>query len=204
MIKNLIFDIGGVLVDWNPRYYFDEYFGGDIEKEEFFLREICGREINVWMDAGMLPIEAGAKMASLHPEWGAEINAYIVHWKDQLGEEIPGMYEYLLDLKERGFRIFGLSNWSDYTFREVRKMYRILSIPEEIAVSGAVGMLKPNPEMYRYLLDKYGLKASESIFIDDHKENVTGSEAVGIKGICFRDRDSLEEELGLCLGKEFE
>ena len=73
MIRNIIFDIGGVLIDWNPRYYFDAYFHGDTQREAFFLKEICGREINRWMDEGMLPDEAGEKMTQRHPEWRREI-----------------------------------------------------------------------------------------------------------------------------------
>ena len=195
MIRNIIFDIGGVLVDWNPHYYFDAYFNGDTEREEYFLKEICGREINVWMDGGMLPVEAGAKRAAQFPEWATEINEYIVTWKDQLKDEIPGMRECLQGLKASGYRLFGLTNWSDYTFRHARKSYPVLRELEDIVVSGAVHLLKPGPEIYRFLLEKNGLKASECVFVDDHIENVVGAQNAGIKGLLFTGKEKLLEDL---------
>ena len=195
MIRNIIFDIGGVLIDWNPRYYFDAYFNGDTQREEFFLKEICGREINRWMDEGMLPDEAGEKMTQRHPEWRREIRDYLVHWREQLGEEIPGMKAYLQSLKAGGYRLFGLTNWSAVTFKEVRKAYDITGLLEDIMISAEVKLLKPGPEIFRLLLDRHGLRADECLFTDDHMENVTGACAVGIQGILFKDKAQLEKDI---------
>lgn len=202
MIRNIIFDIGGVLIDWNPHYYFDEYFNGDTEREEFFLTAICGREINRWMDDGMLPVEAGEKMARLHPEWRQEIEDYIIHWREQIGDEIPDMKAYLKNLKDKGFRLFGLTNWSAVTFRKVMKEYDITGLLEDIVISADVHLLKPGPEIYRLLMDRNGLKAEECIFTDDHIENVTGAAAVGIKGILFKNKAQLEKDINNIINNE--
>lgn len=195
MIRNIIFDIGGVLIDWNPHYYFDDYFNGDTEREEFFLKEICGREINRWMDDGMIPAEAGEKMARLHPEWRQEIDAYIVHWREQIGEEIPGMKSFLHSLKDQGYRLFGLTNWSAVTFRKVMEEFDITGLLEDIVISADVHLLKPGPEIYRLLMDKHGLLPEECVFTDDHIENITGAAAVGIHGILFKSKNQLERDL---------
>lgn len=195
MIRNIIFDIGGVLIDWNPRYFFDGYFHGDTRREEFFLKEICNSEFNRWMDEGMLPEEAREKMTRLHPEWEREIRDYLVHWREQLGDEIPGMRAYLQSLKSGGYRLFGLTNWSTVTFREVRKEYGITDLLEGIVISSEVRLLKPGPEIFRLLLDRYGLRAGECVFTDDHMKNVEGARAVGIHGILFRDQAQLEKEI---------
>lgn len=195
MIRNIIFDIGGVLIDWDPHYYFDGYFKGDTQREEFFLTEICGREINQWMDKGMLPDDAGEKMAQLHPEWRREIREYIVHWREQIGGEIPDMKAYLQSLKSNGYRLFGLTNWSAVTFRKVMKEFDITGLLEGIVISAEVELLKPDSDIYRLMLDKYGLKANECIFTDDHIENVTGACSVGIRGILFKNKVQLEKEI---------
>lgn len=195
MIKNIIFDIGGVLVDWDPHIRFDSYFAGDTEKEEFFLKEICGREINVWMDKGMDPIDAMHKRIEMYPEWEAEITDYIQNWRLQIRGEIPGMDEYLSELKSQGFRLFGLTNWCAKTFDVVRKEFEPVKKLEGIVVSAEVGLLKPYPEIYLKLLETYGLKAEECVFVDDHAENTVGSEAVGIKGITFTSKKQLETDL---------
>ncbi|MBQ3711419.1 MAG: HAD family phosphatase [Bacteroidales bacterium] len=191
---NLIFDFGGVLIDWNPHYLYDSYFG-DRAKTDWFLANICTMEWNGQVDAGKPMAEATAELVAKFPEWKKEIEMYFGRWIEMIGEAIPGMYELLLELKARGHRLFGLSNWSAETFVQIKEDFPALKLLEGMVVSGYVKCLKPSPEIYQLLLDRYSLKASDCIFIDDNAANVAGAEAVGIRGIRFTGASDLRKQL---------
>ena len=191
---NLIFDFGGVLIDWNPHYLYDSYFG-DRAKTDWFLANICTMKWNGQVDAGKPMAEATAELVAKFPEWKKEIEMYFGRWIEMIGEAIPGMYELLLELKARGHRLFGLSNWSAETFVQIKEDFPALKLLEGMVVSGYVKCLKPSPEIYQLLLDRYSLKASDCVFIDDNAANVTGAEAVGIHGILFTGASDLRRLL---------
>lgn len=191
---NLIFDFGGVLIDWNPHYLYDSYFG-DRAKTDWFLANICTMEWNGQVDAGKPMAEATAELVAKFPEWKKEIEMYFGRWIEMIGEAIPGMYELLLELKARGHRLFGLSNWSAETFVQIKEDFPALKLLEGMVVSGYVKCLKPSPEIYQLLLDRYSLKASDCIFIDDNAANVAGAEAVGIRSIRFTGASDLRKQL---------
>lgn len=191
---NLIFDFGGVLIDWNPHYLYDSYFG-DRAKTDWFLANICTMKWNEQVDAGKPMAEATAELVAKFPEWKKEIEMYFGRWIEMIGEAIPGMYELLLELKARGHRLFGLSNWSAETFVQIKEDFPALKLLEGMVVSGYVKCLKPSPEIYQLLLDRYSLKASDCVFIDDNAANVAGAEAVGIRGIRFTGASDLRKQL---------
>ena len=191
---NLIFDFGGVLIDWNPHYLYDSYFG-DRAKTDWFLANICTMKWNEQVDAGKPMAEATAELVAKFPEWKKEIEMYFGRWIEMIGEAIPGMYELLLELKARGHRLFGLSNWSAETFVQIKEDFPALKLLEGMVVSGYVKCLKPSPEIYHLLLDRYSLKASDCVFIDDNAANVAGAEAVGIRGIRFTGASDLRRQL---------
>ena len=191
---NLIFDFGGVLIDWNPHYLYDSYFG-DRAKTDWFLANICTMKWNEQVDAGKPMAEATAELVAKFPEWKKEIEMYFGRWIEMIGEAIPGMFELLLELKARGHRLFGLSNWSAETFVQIKEDFPALKLLEGMVVSGYVKCLKPSPEIYQLLLDRYSLKASDCVFIDDNAANVAGAEAVGIRGILFTGASDLRRLL---------
>ncbi len=191
---NLIFDFGGVLIDWNPHYVYDPYFG-DRAKADWFLTNICTMEWNGEVDAGKPMAEATAELVARFPEWKKEIEMYFGRWIEMIGEAIPGMYELLLELKAHGHRLFGLSNWSAETFVQIKEDFPALKLLDGMVVSGYVKCLKPSPEIYRILLDRYSLQASDCVFIDDNAANVAGAEAVGIRGIRFTGASDLRRQL---------
>ena len=195
MIKNIVFDFGGVLVDWNPHHLYDPYFGSR-EKADWFLAEVCPMAWNVKQDEGRGFEEAYAERIALYPEWEKEIRMYYTEFKAMVAGEIPGMDEYLAELKSRGFHLYGLTNWSNLTFPEERKIYHIFDRLEGIVVSGAEGVIKPNEKIYNILTDRYGLNPAECIFIDDNECNVVGSVAAGwTPGITFKSCAQLRTEL---------
>ena len=194
MIKNIIFDFGGVLLDWNPHYLYDPYFG-DVEKAEWFLTNICTYPWNAQHDAGKLVAEGTAELVAQYPEWEKEIRMYYSGFDKMLGGQIAGMEDYIKELKGRGFRIWGLSNWSFETFAMVRPKYPILDLIEERVISGEEKVLKPNAEIYEILLRRFNIKPEESVFIDDNENNIKGGENVGIQGIIFKDAEQLRTDL---------
>lgn len=198
MIRNIIFDFGAVLVDWNPRYLYEPYFG-DPEKTEHFLTEICPYSWNVFVDGGKPTAEATAERIALYPEWEKEIRMYYGQWIKMMGGVLPGMEELLSELKALGYPLWGLTNWSRETFPLVREKYSIFSLLSGIVVSGEEQLLKPQPEIYRRLLKRYSLNPSECLFIDDNPANVAGGEALGIKGIVFESAAQLREALNSAL-----
>lgn len=192
-VGNIIFDFGAVLLDWNPHYLFDPYFGNR-EKTDWFLQNICTPTWNAQMDKGKPFSDGVAELVARYPEWEKEIRLYHSGWIRMMGDEIPGMYALECDLKAAGYRLFGLSNWSAETFRLVRDS-RVFRILEGMVISGEEKLLKPEPEIYRLLLRRFQLRAEDCLFIDDSLPNVRGAMDVGIQAIPFTDAAALRKLL---------
>ena len=194
MIKNIVFDFGGVLVDWNPHYLYDGYFGSR-EKADWFLANICTMDWNVQMDGGKPFAQGIAELSAVHPQWSREIQMYFDRWMDMMGEEIPHMRELIQDLKRRGYRIFGLTNWSAETFCQVRHRYGIFDLLEGMTVSGEEHVTKPDQAIYRRLLERFSLIPGECLFIDDNAANVAGAIQAGMAAVRFTNPATLKEYL---------
>ncbi len=199
MIRHIIFDFGAVLVDWDPRHLYVPYFG-DAAKADWFLTEICPYEWNTEADGGRSLAEITAERVALFPEWEKEIRMYYGRWIEMMGGQIPGMEALVRECKARGYGVWGLTNWSRETFPLVRDRYPVFGLLDGIVVSGEEMTMKPFPQIYRILLDRYGLKAEECVFIDDNPRNAAGAEAVGIRGLVFRDAERLRGEWADLLG----
>ena len=194
MIKNIIFDFGGVLLDWNPHYLYDPYFG-DVEKAEWFLTNICTYPWNAQHDAGKPVAEGTAELIAQYPEWEKEIRMYYDEFEKMLSGQIADMEEYIKELKGRGFRIYGLSNWSVETFAMIRPKYPILDLMEDMVISGKEKVMKPDAKIYQIALSRFDIKPEESVFIDDNVNNIIGCEAAGIHGVVFKDAGQLRSDL---------
>ena len=194
MIKNIIFDFGGVLLDWNPHYLYDPYFG-DVEKSEWFLTNICTYPWNAQHDAGKPVAEGTAELVAQYPEWEKEIRMYYDEFEEMLSGQITDMEDYIKELKGRGFRIYGLSNWSVETFAMIRPKYPILDLMEDMVISGKEKVMKPDAKIYQIAISRFGVKPEESVFIDDNVNNIIGCEAAGIHGIVFKDAGQLRSDL---------
>ena len=190
MIKNILFDYGGVLLDWNPHYLYDPYFG-DKEKAEWFLTHICTYEWNAQHDNGKPIAEGTAELIAEHPEWEKEIRLYYDDFMKMMGGQIPGMEDLVKELKSKGYRVFGLSNWSVETFALIRPVYPVLDLMEDMVISGVEKVMKPDHRIFELALRRFGIKAEETVFIDDNPNNVKAACEVGIKGFLFQSKDSL-------------
>ncbi|GAB4494934.1 MAG: HAD-IA family hydrolase [Saprospiraceae bacterium] len=194
-INTIIFDLGGVLIDWNPEYVFREVIPDD-EKRRFFFENICTHDWNVEQDAGRPLAEATELLVNEYPEWESEIRAYYGRWEEMLGGPIHETVDLLRELRERSeHRLLALTNWSGETFPVALSKYDFLHWFEGIVVSGDEKTRKPFADIYEILLDRYGVNPEEAVFIDDSLKNVEGAEAVGINGIHFQGVAQLRETL---------
>jgi len=194
MIRNIVFDFGGVLVRWDPRNLYEPYFN-DPEKTAFFLDKVCPYSWNETVDAGRPTAGATEERLALYPEWEKEIRMYFGQWIKMMDGQVPGMEELLTELKVRGYSLYGLTNWSAETFPQIRDSYPVFSLLDGIVVSGEEHIKKPSPEIYRTLLKRYRLRPEESIFIDDNPGNVAAGEAEGIRGLVFTSVEQLRMDL---------
>ena len=198
-IKNIIFDFGGVLVDWNPRYLFKDIFNDD-EKMEYFLENICTDSWNVQQDAGRTLVEGTKILQEQFPEESEMIQKFYDGWEVMLKDEIPENSKLLSQFDRQKFRLFGLTNWSGETFPIALERFEFFKEFEGIVVSGDEKMIKPNKEIYLLLLERYNLKAEESIFIDDNFNNIVAANKLGFHTIHLAEDVNLEnrlQELGL-------
>ena len=201
-MKNIVFDFGGVLVDWNPHHLYDKYFGSR-EKAEWFLNNICLYSWNLQMDGGKPFAEGVAELQAEHPEWSEAIAIYHTRWIEMMNGEIEGMASVIRRLKMAGYGVYGLTNWSAETFPMVRDTYPVFQEFDGIVVSGEEHLLKPDAAIYKCLLERYALQAEESLFVDDNADNVVGARNVGMKAIQFTSAEELERELKDVFGMQF-
>lgn len=195
MYNTIIFDLGGVLIDWNPEYVFRELIP-DEGRRRFFFENICTHDWNVEQDAGRPLAVATEILVGQYPDWESEIRAFYGRWEDMLGGPIHGTVELFRELKEAGrYRLLALTNWSGETFPIALERYEFLHWFEGIVVSGYEKTRKPFPDIYQILLNRYKVAPGEAIFIDDAAPNVHGAEALGIKGVHFRGAEALRETL---------
>lgn len=192
-IKNIIFDFGGVLIDWNPIYLYRKVFD-DESKMYDFLDNICTSEWNVQQDAGRSLAEATELLQAKHPDHKEMIGHYYSRWEEMLGGTIKENVRVLKLLKPR-FPIYGLTNWSAETITIAYERYDFFELLNAIVVSGDEKLIKPDPKLYQILLDRYKLKADESLFIDDNLKNIETAQKMGFQTIHLTENTNLEKEV---------
>lgn len=201
MIKNIIFDFGGVLLDWNPRYLYKSYFNND-EEMEHFLADICNGEWNIKQDAGRPFAEAVKELQAKFPEYAEAIQMYDDDWEKMLKCELPESIDLLKELKSMGYGIYGLTNWSAEKIGYAFANYSFFSLFDGIVVSGVEKIVKPDRKIYEILLERYSLKPGECVFIDDNPDNVDMAKALGINAIRFDNIGNVKEHLETLLNKQ--
>ena len=195
-VKNIIFDLGGVLIDWNPEYVYLDAFKGNRKKMEKFFDEVCTFDWNENQDAGYPLANATEDRIALFPEQADLIRMYYGRWEEMLRGSISGTVSILKKIvSNNDYKVFALTNWSAETFPIALKRFDFLHWFEGIVVSGTEKTRKPFPEIYETTLERYDLKACESIFIDDNERNVAAANQLGIQTIKFLNPHQLEKDL---------
>ena len=210
MISTVIFDFGGVLLDWNPKYLYDKYFAieenarlfretsvlqieSPAEMADWFLENICRYEWNVEMDGGKPLAQGTAERIALFPQWEDAIRQYYSNWIEMFKGVMPGMYDEIVRIKAKGFRIYGLSNWSAETFMRYARNLPIFSSFDGIVLSGLEKVVKPDRRIFDIILSRYSINPQESVFVDDNQANIDAAALLGIKGYKFTSPSDFKE-----------
>jgi 2-haloacid dehalogenase len=183
-----------VLIDWDPRRLYRKLLADEAAVEEF-LATITTAEWNAEQDRGRPFAEAVAELVERHPAHAAAITAYHERWTEMLGGEIPDTVAVLADLRDAGVRLYALSNWSAETFRLTRDRFPFLEWFDGLVVSGEEGVIKPDRRIFELLLDRFGLVAGSTLFVDDSRANVDAARAVGMDAVQFRGAGRLRRNL---------
>jgi 2-haloacid dehalogenase len=189
-----VFDLGGVLIDWDPRYLYRGIFDDEAAMETF-LAEVVTPRWNSELDAGRSWAEAIASLSDRHPDQRDRIEAYHRRWPETLGGPIDGTVAILEQLRDHGLRLFALSNWSAETFPVARGRYPFLDWFEGIVISGDVGIIKPDRRIFEHLVARYDVDPSRAVFIDDNAANVKAAGDLGFTAMQFVDAPSLHRDL---------
>jgi 2-haloacid dehalogenase len=190
----VIFDFGGVLVDWNPRYLYRKLLGDEVAIERF-LTEVCSPDWNLTLDGGRPFVEAAAELVARYPDQAELIIAYRERWAESISGPIDGSVAILRELKAAGHPLYGLTNWSQETFPLAREKFEFFHWFDGIVVSGEERMIKPDQRLYTCLLERYRIDPARAVFIDDKQDNVDAAVALGLHGIEFRSPAQLRGEL---------
>ena len=197
-IKNIVFDFGGVLLDWNPRYFYRTFFWDENEME-YFLANICTSEWNAEQDKGRSFSEGIKFLQSQHPEYRNAIQLFWDNWEDMLKSDLPDGVKLLHELKDHDYRIWGLTNWSAETIQIAYRKYDFFQLFDGIVVSGEEKLIKPDRRIYEVLLDRHKLNAEESVFIDDNHANIKTAQELGFNAILFDNIVNVRGQLSAVL-----
>ena len=193
-IRTVVFDIGGVLIDWNPRHLFRKVFESG-EEMEWFLANVCTYEWNVQQDGGKLFSVATAELQEKFPGYRDKIALYYGRWEEMLNGEISGTVEIFRRLKSAGMPLYALSNWSHEAFPVAYNRYDFMKLFDGLVVSGYEKLLKPDHAIYRVLMKRYNVNPAESVYIDDNKPNADAAAELGFNAIHFTSPEQLRIEL---------
>lgn len=194
-VRNVVFDLGGVLIDWNPRHLYRKLFGDDIAAMEDFLATVCTQEWNEQQDAGRTAADAQAELIERFPEHEAHIRAYYDRFDEMMAGSIPGTLDILEALHERQVPLYALTNWSAETFPHALRRFAFFQRFRGIVVSGRIKLKKPDPRIFAHLIATHRLAAGETLFIDDSATNVEGARAAGLQALHFQVPERLAADL---------
>lgn len=191
----VVFDLGGVLIDWNPRYMYRKLFAGDEAAMEHFLATVCTQSWNEAQDAGRTFAEGCAILKKAHPGQSHFIDAWFPRYEEMLGGPIDGSVAILSELRARKTRLYALSNWSAETFPVAQRHFSFLKWFEGVVLSGEIKLVKPDPRIFQVLFERYEIDPARAIYVDDNAGNVEPARKLGMHGIHFNGPDLLRTEL---------
>ena len=193
-VKAVVFDLGGVLIDWDPRYLYRKLLDDEAAVEEF-LATVCTPEWNAEQDRGRPFAEGVAELVERHPVHAVAITAYHERWPEMLGGAVDDTVEVLAELGAAGVPVYALTNWSAETFGVARERFEFLEWFDGVLVSGEERMIKPDPAIFRLLLDRFGLDPGATFYVDDSEPNVEAAGRLGFDAVRFTTPARLRRDL---------
>jgi 2-haloacid dehalogenase len=190
-----IFDLGGVLIDWDPRHLYRKLFRDDAAAMEDFLATVCTAEWNRGQDAGRSCADAVRLLKDRHPDRAELIEAYYARFDEMMAGPVAGSVEILAELDARGTPLYGLSNFSAETYPLALRRFAFLRLLRDIVISGEAKAIKPDPRIYQLLFGRCGIDPHRAVFVDDVVANVEAARQLGLHGIVFTTADALRQEL---------
>ena len=190
----VVFDLGGVLIDWNPRHLYRKLIADEAAMEAF-LSTVCTQAWNERQDAGRTFSEAAAVLRAQHPHHAALIDAYGARFDEMMKGPIEGSVMILETLHQRGVPLYALSNWSRETYPLAERRFKFLKRFRGIVISGHEGVIKPDPRIFQILLKRHRIEPGDAVYIDDNPRNAEVANSLGIHGIHFTQPDKLRREL---------
>ena len=194
-VDAVVFDVGGVLIEWNPRHLYRRLFDGDDAAMELFLTEVCSPAWNLRQDAGRSWADGIAELVSRWPEQAGLIRAFDERWEEMVPGPLDGTIALVEALKRRGVPLYCLTNFSSAKFEQTRRRFDVFALFDGIVVSGEIGMVKPDPAIFQHLLRRFRLPAGRCLFVDDVSANIKGARAVGMHAHLFRNAPALAHVL---------
>lgn len=195
MIKNIVFDFGGVLVQYDYIAYFTEYFHSE-EKARHFFEQVLPKSFNNEVDRALHPFSYYIERQKRQwPEYAEAIDHFDHHFADFFTGETVGMYEWMCQLKSEGYRLLGLSNWSTKVHDVIARFPRVFEPLEDCLISYSCHLLKPERDIYELFCKKFSVRPEECVFIDDRPANIEGAREAGMHGIVFKDMDQLKRDM---------
>jgi len=193
-IRHIVFDIGKVLIHYDPDLPFSRLIP-DVEERRWFFDNVCTHDWNIEQDRGRTWEEAESLLIALHPAHAENIRNFRRHWHEMVPHAYEDSVALMLELLEAGHDVTMLTNFAADTFVEARRKFPFLDRPRGVTVSGEVGMIKPDRGIYDLHAESFGLEPSATIFIDDSPKNVEGAKAAGWQAVLFQNAKALEEDL---------
>jgi 2-haloacid dehalogenase len=193
-VEAVVFDLGGVLIDWDPRHLYRKIFVSEEEVDDF-LATVATLEWHNEQDRGRTLEVATALLISQHPEYGPEIEAYYGRWDEMFGGLIEDSVRVLQDIREQGHPLYAITNWPAETFPRARERWEFLGWFDDIVVSGEERASKPDREIYDVLVQRTGQDPAKTVFIDDREPNIRAAEDLGFITVKFEDAAKLRKDL---------
>lgn len=193
-IDTVVFDLGNVLVSWNPANLYNTIFTDEKERD-YFLTNICSMDWHTLQDGGRSPKEGTEALLKEHPEFEVPIRAFYDRWKEMFRGPIEGSVQILKEIKEKGYRVYALSNWNKELYDQTVDDFPFLDWFDGKIISSEIGMKKPDENIYQLLLKTYGIDPARALFIDDNKDNIVTAERLGITSILFTTPEALRASL---------